>query len=96
MYRLCLYGPTGRIVKVRRYWANTDEGAIAKSREMLADDPTLIGFELWDGSRKVAGERRRAGVTPGSRGQEPAVRRPNTGPFRRRRHTGNGDKNPGS
>lgn len=57
-YRLCLRRPTGRI---RRYWASTDEGAVAKAREMLAEDPTLIGFELCDGQRQVAQERRRAG-----------------------------------
>ena len=47
MYRLCLLGPTGRIAKVRRYWANTDEDAEAIAREMLRDYPTLIGFQLW-------------------------------------------------
>jgi hypothetical protein len=62
-YRLCLLGPTGKIAKVRRYWANTDEGAVAMAREMLGDDPTLIGFQLWDGSRQVAEERKRTGVT---------------------------------
>ena len=40
-------GPTGRITKVRRCWASTDEGATAMAREMLGEDPTLIGFELW-------------------------------------------------
>jgi hypothetical protein len=35
---------------------------VARTRELLAEDPTLIGFELWDGQRKVAEERRRAGV----------------------------------
>jgi hypothetical protein len=62
-YRLCLLDPTGRIAKVRRFWASTDEGAQAMAREMLSDDPTLIGFQLWDGSRQVAEERKRAGVT---------------------------------
>jgi len=38
MYRLCLLGPTGRIAKVHRFRANTDEGAIAMAREMLGDD----------------------------------------------------------
>jgi hypothetical protein len=66
-YRLCLLGPTGKIAKVRRFWANTDEGAVATAREMLADDPTLIGLQLWDGMRKVAEERRRAGAAPGGR-----------------------------
>ena len=56
-YHLCLRGPTGRIAKVRRYWANTDEGAVARARELLAEDPTLIGFELWDGRRTIAEER---------------------------------------
>ena len=64
-YRLCLRGPTGRIAKVRRYWAGTDEGALAMAREMLAEDPTLIEFELWDGQRNVPEERRRAGVSRG-------------------------------
>jgi hypothetical protein len=67
MFRLCLLGPTGKIAKVRRYWANTDEGALAMAREMLSDDPTLIGLQLWDGTRRVAEERRRAGATPRSR-----------------------------
>ena len=31
------------------------------AREMLSDDPTLIGFDLWDGPRQVAQQRRRAG-----------------------------------
>ena len=44
MYRLCLLGPTGKIARVRRYWAQTDEGALAMAREMLTDDPTLIGL----------------------------------------------------
>jgi hypothetical protein len=61
-YRLCLRGPTGKIAKVIRFWANTDEGALATAREMLAEDPTMIGYDLWDGSRQVAEERRRAGV----------------------------------
>jgi hypothetical protein len=69
MYRLCLLGPTNRIAKVRRFWASTDEGAVARERELLAEDPTLIGFELWDGPRKVAEERRRAGVRPRTRGR---------------------------
>ena len=51
MYRLCLLGPTGKIAKVRRFWANTEEDALAMAREMLADDPTLIGFQLWDHPR---------------------------------------------
>jgi len=63
MYRLCLRGPTGRIAKVRRFWASTDEGAVARARELLGEDPTLIAFELWDGPRSVAEEQRRAGVT---------------------------------
>ena len=46
-----------------RWCASIDEGAVARAREMLAQDPTLIGFELWDGSRNVAEERRRAGVS---------------------------------
>ena len=73
MHRLCLRGPTGRIAKVRRYWASTDEGALARARELLAEDPTLIGFELWDGQCKVAEERRRAGVCRG--GKIPAKRK---------------------
>jgi hypothetical protein len=52
---------------VRRYWANTDEGALTMVREMLGDDPTLIGFQLWDGQRAVAEERKRAGASPGGR-----------------------------
>jgi hypothetical protein len=36
-YRLCLLGPTGRIAKVRRYWANTDEGAVAMARETVRE-----------------------------------------------------------
>jgi hypothetical protein len=64
MYRVCLIDPTNRIATVRRYWANTEEGALAMAREMLSDDPTLIGFDLWDGSRRIAEERKRAGVAP--------------------------------
>jgi hypothetical protein len=78
-YRLCLRGPTGRIVKVRRYWANTDEGAVASARELLAEDPTMVGFELWDGPRQVDQERRRVGVSPAS-----SVRRSRRGPLRRK------------
>jgi len=37
VYRLCLLGPTGKIAKVRRYRANTDEGAVARAREMLSE-----------------------------------------------------------
>jgi hypothetical protein len=66
-YRLCLRGPTGRIAKVRRFWANTDEGALAMAREMLAEDPTLIGLQLWDGPCQVGEERRRAGASRGGR-----------------------------
>jgi hypothetical protein len=65
MYRLCLRGPSGRIAKVRRYWANTDEGATAMARDILSDDPTLIALELWDGTRKIAEERRREGLGGG-------------------------------
>lgn len=61
-FRLCLRGPIGRIAKVRRHWASTEEGAVARARDLLAEDPTLIGFELWDGQRKVAEERRRSGT----------------------------------
>ena len=39
------------------------DSARAEAREMLGEDPTLIGFELWDGPRQVAEERRRAGVS---------------------------------
>jgi hypothetical protein len=44
MYRLCLLGPTGRIAKVRRYWAITDDGAISMAREVLRDgsDPDRL------------------------------------------------------
>jgi len=54
MYRLTLRGPTGRIANVHRFSANTDEGAIAKARERMADDLMLIRFELWKGKRQVA------------------------------------------
>ena len=67
MYRLRLLGPTGKIAKVRRFWANTDEGALAMAREMLSDDPTLIGFQLWDGPRQIAEERKRTGAAPHGR-----------------------------
>jgi hypothetical protein len=63
-------GPTGKIAKVRRYWANTDDGALPTAREMLRDDPTLIGFQLWDGSRSVADEHKRTGASPGGRSRQ--------------------------
>ena len=70
-YSFCLRGPIGRIAKVPRYWASTDEGAVARARELLAEDPTMIGFELWDGQRQVAQERRRVGVSRAkSKGRE--------------------------
>jgi hypothetical protein len=31
---------------------------------MLSDDPSLIGFHLWDGPRRVPEERKRAGAAP--------------------------------
>jgi hypothetical protein len=40
MYRFCIFSPTGRIAKVRRFWAQTDEGAAAMAREILSEDPT--------------------------------------------------------
>jgi hypothetical protein len=86
MYRLCLLGPTGRIAKVRRYWAITDDGAISMAREVLRDDPTLIGFQLWDGSRSVAEERRRAGPSPPVGNRRAEVDAPR-GPARRRSRT---------
>ncbi len=55
-YRLCIRGPTSCIAKVRRYWVSTDEGAVARARELLAEDPTLIGFERWDVQHEVAEE----------------------------------------
>jgi len=73
-YRLCLIGLPGRPVAVRRFFVNTDEGAIVTARGMLSDDPTLIGFDLWDGPRKVVEERRRVGVN--SRVPGRASRRP--------------------
>ena len=76
MYRLCLLGPTGKIAKVRRLWANTDEGALAMAREMLSDDPTLIGFQLWDGPRQIAEERKRTGAAPRGRNRGGSKRRP--------------------
>jgi hypothetical protein len=75
VYRLCLIGPAGRVANVRRYWASTDEGAVAVAREMLSEDPTLIGFQLWDASRKIAEERKRAGATPRGRGRGGSIRR---------------------
>ena len=68
-YRLCLRGPTGQIVQVRRYWASVDEGAVTMAREALAEYPTLIGFDLWEGPRQVAQERRRTGAAPSSAGR---------------------------
>ena len=59
-FRLCLVGPKGKIAAVRRFWSNIDEGAEAKAREMLRDAPGMIGFEPWDGSRKIAQERKRS------------------------------------
>ena len=37
MYRHTLRGPTGKIAKVHRFWANTDEGAVATAREVLLE-----------------------------------------------------------
>lgn len=79
-YRLCLRGPTGRIAKVRRYWASTDEGAVARARELLAEDPTMTGFELWDGTRQVAEERKRTGAILRDRNKVRAARRSRSGP----------------
>ena len=47
-----------RIVKVHHYWASTDEGAVARRASFLAEDPTLIGFELRDRQRLASEERR--------------------------------------
>ena len=76
MYRLCLLGPTGKIAKVRRFSANTDEGALAMAREMLSDDPTLTGLQLWDGPRQIAEERKRTGAAPRGRNRGGSKRRP--------------------
>ena len=93
MYRLTLRGPTGKIAKVRRYWASTDEGAIAMAREMLSGDPTLIGFDLWDGLRQVAQERKRTVAILRDRDQLRAERRSRSGPSHRRPRTdGGGDR----
>ena len=40
-------------------------------REMLAEDPTLIGLQLWDGLRLVAEERKRAVATRAKMGKPP-------------------------
>ena len=32
------------------------------AREILAEDPTPIGYELWDGQRKVSEHRKRDGL----------------------------------
>ena len=49
MYRLCLLGPTGKIAKVLRYRARSDEGALAIARgKFAADAPLMIGFQLWE------------------------------------------------
>ena len=53
-----------RIAKARRYSASTDEGAVARARELLAEDLTLIGFEVWDGRAS------------GRRGAEASARHP--------------------
>ena len=64
MYRLCLLGPTGKIAKVRRFWASTDEGALAMTP---ADRPFKGPLAISTGPRcKIAfngtieGWRRRA------------------------------------
>jgi hypothetical protein len=75
-YRLCLLGPTGKIAKVLRYWAQTDEGALVIARDKFAADaPLMIGFQLWDGSRNVANERKRALAILRDRNRARAARR---------------------
>ena len=44
---------------MRRLWANTDEGAEAMARDMLRAAPSMTGFELWNGSRKISEGRKR-------------------------------------
>jgi hypothetical protein len=90
MYRLCLRGPTGRIAKVRRYWASTDQGAVARARQMLGQDPTLIGFDLRDGPRQVAQERRRVGITRAGRSRAPSSHRSRSAPSRRKPRSASG------
>ena len=92
MFRLCLLGPTGKIARVRRYWASTDEAALAMAREMLAEDPTLIGLQLWDGSRLVAEERKRAVAILRDRDQVRAARRSRRRPAGRSARTAGDDK----
>ena len=92
-YRLCLLGPTGRIAKVRRFCANTDEGALVMPRDILrADEPLIVGFELWNGSRRITVERKRVVAILRGRDQLRAARRSRSGPSHRRPRTeGGGD-----
>jgi len=45
---------------VRNIQRDTDEGAIAEAREILATYPALTGCEVWCGKTKVTEERRHA------------------------------------
>ena len=57
-YRLCLLGPAGKIEAVQRFWAETDEEALAIADRIFKDDARMRGFELWLGQQRIAAETR--------------------------------------
>jgi hypothetical protein len=62
-YRLCLLSGIGTVAAVQRLHADTDQEALAVAREtlnvVLKGHPRLLGFELWEGGRKVSAEARK-------------------------------------
>jgi len=57
-YKVRLFNRSGTITQVREFWAATDEGALARGRELLVEtgaDP----FEVWSGPRQIAERRGR-------------------------------------
>jgi hypothetical protein len=53
-YRLFLIGQTGSVVSERQYAAESDESALMVARKLLNTDQTMVGFELWQGSSRIA------------------------------------------
>ena len=57
IYRLCLLGANGKLAAVQRLHADTDKEALGITRETVKGNANVSGYEVWEGGRKVRGER---------------------------------------
>jgi hypothetical protein len=65
IYKLRLFGATGKLAAVQRISAASDDEALSIVRRMFEKTSAVARFDLWDGERRVEG------VAPTMRKEKP-------------------------